>query len=211
MLLYFHYLIIDWESNLWNFLINLRPDHLQTGGGWQWNSQVTRWKEYWHCLPFYQDAGSVNTADLKLLKKRILCLFFSHPEIIFGITCQWNIHKILKKWKGDKGCCFSGRWTDKRVILQQVQQKPYVLTNFDTITKSNDAFSNLKCDRNIWFLESNGLCTWSWAFDRTVQIQTSKFYRKHTRASFCKHMTAKVCKTYITAAEKFRQYDVQWK
>jgi hypothetical protein len=29
--------------------------------------------------PFYQGEGSANTADLQVLKKRILCLLFSCP------------------------------------------------------------------------------------------------------------------------------------
>jgi len=38
--------------------------------------------------PFHQGAGSANTADLQVLKKRIFWLFFYRPEIIFCITCQ---------------------------------------------------------------------------------------------------------------------------
>jgi hypothetical protein len=78
----------DCESNLWNFLIDLHTDHLQTGGGCNEMPRSLDGNNTDIITPFYQTAGSANTADLQLLKKRILCLLFSLPEIVLCITCQ---------------------------------------------------------------------------------------------------------------------------
>jgi hypothetical protein len=97
--------------------------------------------------------------------------------MIYLHITNWRYKKEIKD------VAFSGRWTEKCVILQQAQQKPCVLTNFDTITMFKDALSNLKCYRSDSLNVTD--CVWSWAFDsysmgfhcKKYQLQGKKSYR----------------------------------
>jgi len=91
------------------FWINLHSDHLQTGGWWQRNSQVTRWKQYWHYLPFLPGSRFSQHSWFTVTKKKEYFISSSPAQKLYFVQYVNEIY--TKYWRNEKeikGNAFSG-------------------------------------------------------------------------------------------------------